>query len=471
MTGVMGRRCGDYRGRRAAEVEAFRGRAEARRLDRVLSRAQIDSGAAKGKIDPAGKQTPSDVDEDEAIHAALQAFEDGLYLVVVDGQEERDLDARRGGRAGQHGDVFEAHAARRWVLTRGPICGSPRRLLACVRRPNRSGGRWMLSYEQAQLKLAEFHARGIIDRLSVASTASRRRSSICESFLEPATARKTSSTRSRRPTPATGAMRTGRALRVAPCRPTPRPAFKALFGSLAPAAGLAWDRMGERSHIDGRAPPLPRPHRPACPAIPERRLAEQDRIACSRIPPTGPWLAAWAGHVGQWHVGRRSGVAHRPARSTPAVTRASRPSRPCSAAPRRDEVCRHGAARLRAARLAPLRGLGVPEGCSWPRSGRRACDRPSSRTPMIRTRMPSASCSASCVTTTCSASRRPPGRSGSGSASCGTPRARGCCARSSTTPSRFWTTPRPQGRGRDRVVVQARCSVSGACGPKRPRMS
>lgn len=76
------------------EVELFRARAEARRLDRVLSRDEIMRGAARGKVDPAGKQTPSDADEDAAVLAAIQAFEDGLYLVVIDGQEQRNLDAR-----------------------------------------------------------------------------------------------------------------------------------------------------------------------------------------------------------------------------------------------------------------------------------------------------------------------------------------------------------------------------------------
>lgn len=31
---------------------------------------------------------------DAAIAAALAGFEDGLYLVVLDGREQRDLDAR-----------------------------------------------------------------------------------------------------------------------------------------------------------------------------------------------------------------------------------------------------------------------------------------------------------------------------------------------------------------------------------------
>src|SRR5690606_2492367 len=78
----------------AAEVEAFRKRNEARRLDRVLSAAEIEEGEARGRISPEGRGTPGAVDTEEAVAAAIQAFEDGLYLVVIDGQEHRDLEAQ-----------------------------------------------------------------------------------------------------------------------------------------------------------------------------------------------------------------------------------------------------------------------------------------------------------------------------------------------------------------------------------------
>lgn len=76
------------------EVGAFRSRAEGRRLDRVLSREDIARGAARGKVDPASADVISEVDEEAAVSSALQAFEDGLYLVILDGEEHRDLDAR-----------------------------------------------------------------------------------------------------------------------------------------------------------------------------------------------------------------------------------------------------------------------------------------------------------------------------------------------------------------------------------------
>lgn len=75
-----------------AEVGAFERRNEARRLDRVLSRGQIERGVAEGKVSPEGRDRGPAPDEEEAVGTALEGFEDGLYLVVVDGRERKDLD-------------------------------------------------------------------------------------------------------------------------------------------------------------------------------------------------------------------------------------------------------------------------------------------------------------------------------------------------------------------------------------------
>ncbi len=75
-----------------AEVSAFEKRERARRLIRVLSDREISEGAARGKIDSGGRPATGPVDEDVAVGAALQGFEDGLYLVILDGEEQRDLD-------------------------------------------------------------------------------------------------------------------------------------------------------------------------------------------------------------------------------------------------------------------------------------------------------------------------------------------------------------------------------------------
>jgi hypothetical protein len=74
------------------EVNEFRKRERGRRLLRVLSEAEIADAAAKGKVDSGGRPPTAPVNEDAAVGAALQGFEDGLYLVILDGEEQRDLD-------------------------------------------------------------------------------------------------------------------------------------------------------------------------------------------------------------------------------------------------------------------------------------------------------------------------------------------------------------------------------------------
>jgi hypothetical protein len=76
------------------EVRSFQDRQDRRRLVRVLSTRQVDEGVEAGKVDAGGRDAPSKVDPEAAVDVALQAFEDGLYLVVLDGDEQRDLDAQ-----------------------------------------------------------------------------------------------------------------------------------------------------------------------------------------------------------------------------------------------------------------------------------------------------------------------------------------------------------------------------------------
>lgn len=75
-----------------SEVSAFEKREQARRFVRVLSRAEIADGAARGKVDSGGRAPTGPADVDAAVAAALQGFEDGLYLVILDGVEQRELD-------------------------------------------------------------------------------------------------------------------------------------------------------------------------------------------------------------------------------------------------------------------------------------------------------------------------------------------------------------------------------------------
>ena len=73
------------------EVEAFRARQEERRLTRILSQAQIERGIAAGKVDMGGHDLQQEVDAGQAVGAALQAFEDGLYFVFLDGAQQTSL--------------------------------------------------------------------------------------------------------------------------------------------------------------------------------------------------------------------------------------------------------------------------------------------------------------------------------------------------------------------------------------------
>ena len=59
---------------------------------RILTERQIEEGLVKGRIDSGGRNLHQTVNPDEAVATALQAFEDGLYLVILDGDEQRELD-------------------------------------------------------------------------------------------------------------------------------------------------------------------------------------------------------------------------------------------------------------------------------------------------------------------------------------------------------------------------------------------
>ena len=76
------------------EVEAFEQRQEDRKFVKVLTARQIEEGAAKGKVDMGGRDLDQKVNVDEATATAIEAFGDGLYLVIVDGQEQKSLDAQ-----------------------------------------------------------------------------------------------------------------------------------------------------------------------------------------------------------------------------------------------------------------------------------------------------------------------------------------------------------------------------------------
>jgi hypothetical protein len=76
----------------AEEVRAFQKRQQERRLARILSPAEIQEGVEHGKVDLGERELNQPVDEAGAVVNALQAFEDGLYFVFVDGQQLTGLD-------------------------------------------------------------------------------------------------------------------------------------------------------------------------------------------------------------------------------------------------------------------------------------------------------------------------------------------------------------------------------------------
>ncbi len=75
-----------------AEVEAFQKRQDERKLVRILTEKEIEAGVEKGRVDSGGRDLHQKVDPETAVGTALQAFEDGLYLVFLDDEEQRELD-------------------------------------------------------------------------------------------------------------------------------------------------------------------------------------------------------------------------------------------------------------------------------------------------------------------------------------------------------------------------------------------
>src|SRR5260370_6225970 len=67
-----------------AEVEAFKERQQQRQLVRALTAGDIQEGVLKGKVDMGRRDLRPPVNEEDAVAVALQAFQDGLYLVVLD---------------------------------------------------------------------------------------------------------------------------------------------------------------------------------------------------------------------------------------------------------------------------------------------------------------------------------------------------------------------------------------------------
>lgn len=75
------------------QVAAFQERQADAQVLRVLSSQQIDTAAETGRITMGDSEVGrQEIDVEGAVGNALQAFEDGIYLVVIDNDEQKELD-------------------------------------------------------------------------------------------------------------------------------------------------------------------------------------------------------------------------------------------------------------------------------------------------------------------------------------------------------------------------------------------
>lgn len=75
------------------QVALFRIRQHDQQFIRALSAEEISQDAELGKVDMGGSEfEQQEVEEEQAVHNALQAFEDGIYLVVIDEEQQTKLD-------------------------------------------------------------------------------------------------------------------------------------------------------------------------------------------------------------------------------------------------------------------------------------------------------------------------------------------------------------------------------------------
>ena len=75
----------------SAEVAAFQERQQKQSIFRVLTAAEINVGAAQGKVNPSGREAKS-ANVETATKTAILAFRDGLFFAFVDGAQVETLD-------------------------------------------------------------------------------------------------------------------------------------------------------------------------------------------------------------------------------------------------------------------------------------------------------------------------------------------------------------------------------------------
>jgi hypothetical protein len=77
------------------QVRAFKSRQADNQILRALTSRQIEAAAEKGKVTMGESDVGvQEVNEDAAVANAWQAFEDGIYLVVIDDVEQKQLDGQ-----------------------------------------------------------------------------------------------------------------------------------------------------------------------------------------------------------------------------------------------------------------------------------------------------------------------------------------------------------------------------------------
>jgi len=75
------------------ELAAYAERRIERTFAQVLTEERLAAGRAAGKVDSGQRHSAPPPPAEIATATALEAFEDGLFLVLVDGRQELELDA------------------------------------------------------------------------------------------------------------------------------------------------------------------------------------------------------------------------------------------------------------------------------------------------------------------------------------------------------------------------------------------
>ncbi|WP_053226314.1 hypothetical protein [Solirubrobacter soli] len=76
------------------ELAAYSERRVERTFAQVLNDERIAAGRESGRIDSGQRRTPAPPSPEAAVGTAVEAFEDGLFLVLLDGKQETELDAQ-----------------------------------------------------------------------------------------------------------------------------------------------------------------------------------------------------------------------------------------------------------------------------------------------------------------------------------------------------------------------------------------